>query len=143
MTHNHCAEHYHFQDTLTGSNLGQEERCSSSEIHGGEGTAAGALAVLKEADCTVCYIIQIRKQRQIGNGVRLTPPEMDFFQLGFASQSFHISQNRTTIWEPRVRIDEDVGDILHLSHSTWHLGSALRASTAQVSVPLRPVLYQH
>lgn len=100
LTHNHCAKHSHFQDTLTGSNLGQEERCSSSEIHGGEGTAAGALAVLEEADCTACYITQIRKQRQIGNRVRLTPPEMDFFQLGFTSQSFHISQNRKTIWEP-------------------------------------------
>lgn len=65
---------------------------------------------------------------------------MDFFQLGFA---FQTSQNRTTIWEARVRIHEDVGDILHLSHSTWHLGSALRASTAHVSVPLRPVLCQH
>lgn len=141
--HNHCAEYHHFQDTLTRSNLGQEGSCFNSEIHGGEGTAAGALAVVEEAYCEACYITQIRKQRQIGNGVRLTPPEMDFFQHGSTSPSFHISQKGTTIWEPCVKTHEYVGDILHLSLGTWHLGSAIRASTTHLSFPLRPLLCQH
>lgn len=121
-THKNCAEHYHFEGTLTRSNLGKEESYFSSEIHDVEGTAAGPLA-LEEAYHTARYSSTNQEAKTDRKRGRAPNAPRDGLPPAKAPRPKVSAAPKT---EPpsgeHVLRHKYVGDALHLSHSARHLG---------------------